>query len=47
MYLEYRAMNLLCVDFIVSRSQNIHFQEKLCPIILICLTQMTITRMTK
>ena len=29
-YLEYKIMNLLCVDFIVSLSQNICLQEKLC-----------------
>ena len=29
-YLEYKIMNLLCVDFIVSLSQIICLQEKLC-----------------
>ena len=31
-YLEYKTMNLLCVDFIASLSGNICLQEKLCKI---------------
>ena len=29
-YLEYKIMNLLCVDFIVLLSWNVCLQEKLC-----------------
>ena len=29
-YVEYKIMNLLCVDFVVPLSKNICYQEKLC-----------------
>ena len=29
-YLEYKVMNLLCVDFITSLSENMCLQGKLC-----------------
>ena len=46
-YLEYKIMNLSCVDFNASLSQNIWLQEKPCKITLIYFLQMTIKRMTK
>ena len=46
-YLEYKMMILLSVDFIVSLSYNICLQEKLFWIIPICFLRMTMKTVTK
>ena len=46
-YLEYKIMNLLCVDFIASLSQNTFLEEKLYQIIQTCFLRITIKRATK
>ena len=46
-YLEYKMMILLCVDFIVSLLYNIYLQEKLRWTTRIYFLQMTIKRKTR
>ena len=46
-YLEYKMMIPLCVDFIVSLLYNIYLQEKLCWTTRIYFLQMTIKRKTR